>query len=86
MIALVVGLDRRMAYEPPPDLLKLKTDFLTNEAELPTLAGEKWQTAFARSQKLALEIHRHAWWSEVDNRHSAWMALLQAAKEQQARR
>ncbi|MEU6743614.1 hypothetical protein, partial [Streptosporangium sandarakinum] len=57
----------------------------TNEAEPPTLAGEKRQAAFARSQKLALKIHRHAWRGEVDNRHSAWMALLQAAKEQIAK-
>jgi hypothetical protein len=70
-----------MAYEPPPDLLELKREFLALEERLPGLEGEEWRQCYQRSQDLALAIHRHPWWAKVDNRHSAWMALQQAAKE-----
>lgn len=89
------------AYDPPPDLLKLKQDFLAAEQKLaqlrqthpaPTaiaaleaeLSDEQrleWAAAFDESRRLAEEIHRHGWWGKVDNRHSAWMALQQTAKE-----
>lgn len=70
-----------MAYEFPPDLLELKRDFLAVEAAMPGLEGEEWTAAYQRSQDLALAIHRHKWWKDVGNRHSAWMALQQAAKD-----
>lgn len=89
-----------MPYQPPPDLVKLRQDFLAAEQRLrevgashpaPTAIarGEaslsdgqraEWDAAQAEVRRLAVELHRHGWWGEVDNRHDAAMALNEAAK------
>lgn len=74
-----------MAYDLPEPLIALKRDFLAAETRLAELGQdgtrEEWQAAYQECQRLAGEIDRHPYWQTVDNRHSAWMALQQAAKE-----
>jgi hypothetical protein len=56
------------------------TAIAAREAELTDEQRVEWAAAWDESRRLAEEISRHAWWAQVDNRHSAWMALQQAAK------
>ncbi|MEU6725446.1 hypothetical protein ABZ917_17200 [Nonomuraea wenchangensis] len=56
---------------------------VAGEAELSDEQRVEWAAAMDESRRLAEEIHRHGWWAEVDNRHSAWMALQKAAKATQ---
>jgi hypothetical protein len=53
---------------------------LAGQAE-PDMEGQA-ELVEARSDRLRLveEINAHPWWSGVDDRHAAWMALLRAAK------
>jgi hypothetical protein len=57
------------------------TAVAAGDAELSDEQRVEWAATMDESRRLAEEIHRHAWWSQVDNRHSAWMALQKAAKE-----
>ncbi|MEV4059746.1 hypothetical protein [Nonomuraea dietziae] len=53
---------------------------LAGQAE-PDMEGQA-ELMEARSDRLRVveEINAHPWWSGVDDRHAAWMALLKAAK------
>ncbi|MEU6781508.1 hypothetical protein ABZ912_20070 [Nonomuraea angiospora] len=55
------------------------TVIAASEAELSEEQRVEWAAAFDESRRLAEEIHRHGWWETVENRHSAWMALRNAA-------
>jgi len=74
-----------MSYELPEDLIALKRDFLAAETRLAGLSEdgsrEEWQAAYLDCQRLAVELDGHPYWSGVDNRYKAGMALLSAAKE-----
>ena len=56
------------------------TAVAAGEATITEDQREAWQAACAESARLAEAIHRDDWWGTVDNRHSADMALLEAAK------
>ncbi|SEN87122.1 hypothetical protein [Nonomuraea pusilla] len=55
---------------------------LALEAEPDPERQAQLEDARARRLDLVERIHRHEWWSTVDNRYKADAALLQAAKEQ----
>ncbi|MDP4501092.1 hypothetical protein [Nonomuraea turcica] len=55
------------------------TAIAAGEAELSDDQRVEWAAALDELRRLAEEIGRHAWWAQVDNRHSAWMALRRAA-------
>lgn len=76
-----------MAYDGPDDLLDLKRAFLAAGARLQELSAPDvydraaWGEVHAEQQRLALELHRHPWWTTAENRYKADTALLEAAKQ-----
>lgn len=72
-------------YDIPPDLLQLQRAYDQADARVQDLSvGDEHREALktARAERLHLveELHRHPFWSSVDNRHSADMALKKAAR------
>jgi hypothetical protein len=75
---------RVMTYEPPADLVQLRRDFNAAEAEWGA-AGQRGDqdaatAAYRDVQRLTGALQRHEWWTTVENRFEARMALLAAAK------
>lgn len=71
-------------YDIPDDLLELQRAYDQADARVQeVLYGDREALAAARQERLAAveALHRHPFWETVDNRHSADMALKQAARE-----
>lgn len=63
-------------YDVPARLIDLKKEFISLERGGPEPGGPEW----TRMQGIALEIHRDAWWQEVDNAMKARQAMSKAAR------
>lgn len=70
-------------FDFPPDLVQLQRDFLAAEERWRVAAAggddEAITVAYQEAQRLAMELHRNPWMSEVENRYEARMALREAA-------
>lgn len=71
-------------YDIPDDLLALQRAYDQADARVQELVDgddrEALKAARAERLRLVEELHRHPFWSSVDNRHSADMALKKAAR------
>jgi hypothetical protein len=71
-------------YDIPDDLLALQRAYDTADARVQELVDgdDRDGLKAARDERLAAveALHRHPFWSSVDNRHQADMALKQAAR------
>lgn len=63
------------------DALPSNVDVLEGRAERDEATMADLTSARSDRMELVEQIHRHGWWKEVDNRHSAWMALQKIAKD-----
>ncbi|WP_204074728.1 hypothetical protein [Planotetraspora phitsanulokensis] len=62
------------------DALPSSIDVANMEAEITDEQREALQAARAEQLDLVMKLHRHEWWSTVDNRHLAGLELRKAAK------